>query len=89
MFNLKYIDFKRLDEYIDLYFPKDISASKRLGIKADFIWSVIRDGTGMNDYFEYEFFKKRHNERQTFVVRTKRGMIARRFNESPKSNLFL
>ena len=84
MFNLKYIDFKRLDEYIDLYFPKDISASKRLGIKVDFIWSVIHDGAGMNDYFEYEFFKKRHNERQKFVVRTKRGMIAKRFNDPKK-----
>ena len=68
MFNLNYINFKRLDEYIDLYFSKDICARKKLAIKADFIWSVIWDGAGMNDYFEYEFFKKRHNERQKFVV---------------------
>lgn len=84
MFNLKYIDFKRLDEYIDLYFMKDISVGKRLAVKVDFIWSVIRDGAGMNDYFEYEFFKKRHNERQKFVVRTKRRLIAKKYNDSEK-----
>ena len=36
----------------------------------------------MNDYFEYEFFKKRHNERKRFVVRTTRELIAKRFNDS-------
>ena len=84
MFDFKYIDFKRLNEYIDFYFPGKISKWKRLAIKVDFIWSVIRDGAGMNDYFEYEFNKKRHNERQTFVVRKKRGMIAKKFNDRRK-----
>lgn len=88
MFNLRYIDFKRLDEYIALYFPKDISVGKKLTIKADFIWSVLRDGAGLNDYFEYEFFKKRHNERKTFVVRAKRGRIAKRFNDPQKIENF-
>ena len=89
MFNLKYIDLKRLNKYISIYFPKDISQGKRLAIMADFIWSVIRDGAGINDYFEYEFYKKRHNERKKFVVRTKRRLIAKRFNDPKKAVLFL
>lgn len=88
MFNLKYIDLKRLNKYISIYFPKDISQGKRLAIMADFIWSVIRDGAGINDYFEYEFYKKRHNERKKFVVRTKRRLIAKRFNDPKKAVLF-
>ena len=88
MFNLKYIDFNRLNEYISLYFPNDIRTLQKIGIKADFIWAVIRDGAGMNDYFEYEFFKKRHNERRKFVVRTKRGRIAKHFNDPKKVVLF-
>jgi hypothetical protein len=80
MIKLNYIDFKRLDEYIDLYFPENLDIIKRFSIKADFIGSVLRDGAGMNDYFEYEFNKKRHNERQKFVVRTKRKLIAKHFN---------
>ena len=87
MFKLNYIDFKRLNEYIDLYFPGS-RGLRRFGVKADFIWSVLRDGAGMNDYFEYEFYKKRRNERATFVVRTKRGMIARTFNAKDKMVLF-
>ena len=88
MFNLKFIDFNRLNEYIDLYFPEKKSFAERIGIKANFIWSVLYDGAGMNDYFEYEFYKKRHNERKTFVVRTKRGLIAQRFNDKNKVELF-
>lgn len=84
MIKLNYIDFKRLDEYIDLYFSKDMSSARRFAIKADFIWSVLRDGVGINDYFEYEFNKKRRNERQKFVVRTKRGLIAKCFNNPNK-----
>ena len=87
MFNLKYIDFDRLNEYISLYYSKDIRAGKKIGIISDFIWSVVRDGVGMNDYFEFEFYKKRRNERQTFVVRRKRHMIANRFND-PKSIVY-
>ena len=84
MFNIKYIDFKRLNEYIDLYFSDKISKWQRLAIKIDFMYSVIRDGAGMNDYFEYEFYKKRHNERQTFIVRRKRKLIADKFNNKRK-----
>lgn len=88
MVNIKYIDFKRLNEYIDLYFSNKISGWKRLAIKFDFIYSVIRDGAGMNDYFEYEFYKKRHNERQTFIVRRKRKVIANNFNNKRKVEYF-
>lgn len=88
MFRLKFIDFNRLSDYINLYFPNETSSLKRLGIKANFVWSVICDGAGMNDYFEYEFYKKRHNERQTFVVRTKRELIAKKFNNPKKVILF-
>ena len=84
MFSLKFIDFKRLNEYINLYFSKDMSGWKRLAVKLDFICSVVRDGAGMNDYFEYEFIKKRHNERRNFVVRTKRRLIAKKFNDPSK-----
>lgn len=88
MFSLKFIDFHRLNKYIDLYFSKELSRCKRFAILVDFIWSVIRDGAGMNDYFEYEFYKKRHNERGTFIVRTKRQLIAKKFNNPEKVILF-
>lgn len=88
MFNLKYIDFKRLDEYIDRYFYGNISVGQRVALRFDFIWSVIIDGAGMNDYFEYEFYKKRHNERKKFIVRTKRNLIARKFNASKEVIIF-
>lgn len=81
MFNLKFIDFNRLEQYVNLYFPEKKSFSEKFGIKLDFIFSVILDGAGMNDYFEFMFYKKRRNERATFVVREKRKMIARKFND--------
>lgn len=77
--NWKYIDFRRLDDYIGLYF-KNADFKECMKIKLDFLKSVIIDGAGMNDYFEYEFYKKRHNERKRFVVRKKRKIIARYFN---------
>jgi hypothetical protein len=77
--NIKYIDFRRLNKYTKLYL-KNVDLKDFMKIKIDFIIAVILDGAGINDYFEYEFYKKRRNERKKFVVRKKRKIIVRKFN---------
>ena len=79
--NIKYIDFRRLNKYTKLYL-KNADLKDFMKIKIDFIIAVILDGAGINDYFEYEFYKKRRNERKKFVVRKKRKIIVRKFNLS-------
>lgn len=78
---------KKFMYLIDLYFPHSNFLTK-IFIMFDFLCSVIIFGAGINDYFQYEFYKKRFVERKTFIVGRKWKKIIRKSNKTILNPLF-
>lgn len=47
----------------------------------DYYWCLVRYGATVTDYFEYEFWKKRHSERKTYVTMLYSRKIQKMFNK--------
>ena len=54
----------------------------------DFWISVIVLGAGINDYFQYNFYKKNYSERNKFIVGRKWKKILLKCNKSTKIDIF-
>lgn len=54
----------------------------------DFLISVIVLGAGINDYFQYNFYKKNYSERNKFIVGRKWKKILLKCNKSTKIDIF-
>lgn len=54
----------------------------------DFWISVLVLGAGINDYFQYKFYKRSYSERRTFIVGRKWKKILLKSNGSTKIDLF-
>ncbi len=62
---------------------------KSIIIFLDYLLSFIIYGTSIADYFQYEFYKKRHSERKTFVTWRKHKKIQKMSNDSKDSKIFI
>ena len=47
----------------------------------DYYWCLARYGATVTDYFEYEFWKKRHCERKTYITMLYSRKIQKMFNK--------
>lgn len=59
---------KRFNEAVDKYISQDISPVKRLGLFLDFFYEYKFHGAYLQDYIQYEFYKKKAAERKNFIV---------------------
>lgn len=62
---------KRSNEYFNNHIVSDKSAwlgARRIFFFLDILSAFIIHGSTLNDYIRYDFYKKRHNERATFVT---------------------
>lgn len=50
--------------------------------------SMVIYGSGINDYFQYQFYKRKHIDRKSFIVHRKRMRIVNHFNNSNGKALF-
>lgn len=71
----------------DMFIGKT-SKVENIKIFIDFWVSVILLGAGINDYFQYNFYKKSYSERRTFIVGRKWKKILMKCNGSTKIDLF-
>jgi hypothetical protein len=58
-------------------------------INADFFLSFFLYGSSITDYFQYEFYKKKHIERKTFITFRKYRWIQKICNKSETCSIFL
>lgn len=87
---MKYIKvkFKKVNRHIDTYFQKNESFLFKILIYIDLLYSIIRYGMNLDEYFQYNFFGKRHNERKEFFIYRKRRRIITKYNNFETMKLF-
>ncbi|WP_194165646.1 sugar-transfer associated ATP-grasp domain-containing protein [Oceanobacillus sp. CFH 90083] len=66
----------------------ELNLIQKLIILLDMGISMMVYGAGINDYFQYQFYKRKHVDRKTFIVHRKRMKIVSHFNNSNGKALF-
>lgn len=61
---------------------------QKFGIILDFSLCVVKYGAGINDYFQYNFYKRRSVDRNTFIVGRKWKKIIKCCNGKIKQEIF-
>lgn len=70
------------------YIAPVIPMHEKITIAADFVCCVVRYGAGINDYFQYNFYKRKANDRESFIVGRKWRHIIRKCNGKIKVEEF-
>lgn len=58
----------RFNESVDKYIDKNLSAGRRLRLFTDFLYEYRFHGVYLQDYIQYEFYKKKAVERKNYIV---------------------
>ena len=53
---------------MDTFIGPSVSSVQKIGITIDFLLCTLKYGAGINDYFQYNFYKRRAIDRKTFIV---------------------
>src|SRR5699024_7616699 len=73
---------------MDIYIQPKLKWHVKCFVFIDFIISIPLYGLGINDYLQYEFYKKRYFDRRDFLVHRKRMKIVKTFNIEKDRELF-
>jgi|SRR5690625_151043 len=70
------------------FIEPELNVFQKVKVLIDLGMSIIIYGSGINDYFQYQFYKRKHIDRKTFVVHRKRMRIVNTFNDTKDRKLF-
>ena len=73
-----------LNEYVD----HDLNMLQKTLVLIDLAVSIVIYGVGITDYFQYQFYKRRHLDRKDFIVHRKRMWLVRTFNNKEDRLIF-
>lgn len=62
--------------------------ARKLYLVADLFISMIIYGSGITDYFQYQFYKRSHAERKNFIVYRKRMWLVKKMNDRFSRTIF-
>lgn len=65
---------------MSVYVAPELTLLEKMMIAADFAFCVVRYGVGINDYFQYNFYKRKANDRESFIVGRKWRYIIKKCN---------
>lgn len=60
----------------------------KVALFADYVWSVLRYGASAADYFEYEFYNKKHALKKQFVCYKYKTQFYHKLNDYSKASIF-
>lgn len=64
------------------FIEQELNIFQKTKIVVDLGLSILIYGSGINDYFQYQFYKRKHIDRKSFVVYRKRMRIVHTFNDA-------
>ena len=87
---LKYIQvhLKKYQLLMNTFIPEEVSWLKKIFITIDFVCCVVKYGAGINDYFQYNFYKRKAIDRKKFIVGRKWKKIIKICNGKVNQSLF-
>ncbi|RHV38121.1 hypothetical protein DXB59_02550 [Ruminococcus sp. OM05-10BH] len=78
------LHIKKYNLLMKTFISPNLKIYEKSAITIDFIWSVIRYGVGINDYFQYNFYRRKSIDRKSFIVARNRKYIIRTCNGAVK-----
>ncbi|WP_346663654.1 sugar-transfer associated ATP-grasp domain-containing protein [uncultured Merdimonas sp.] len=78
------LHIKKYNLLMKTFISSDLKFYQKAMISFDFAWSVFRYGVGINDYFQYNFYRRKAVDRKSFIVARNRKQIIKIFNGSIK-----
>lgn len=79
---------KKIAVLMEYFIPKNYSAFQKFFIICDFVYCIFRYGSGINDYFQYNFYRRKANDRKTFIVWKKWIHIIKKCNGTIENKTF-
>lgn len=80
--------FKKVRRMMRDLIEEDLNFLQKSIICVDLGVCIFLYGSGINDYFQYKFYKRKHNSRKTFIVHRKRMHIIKKFNNPMDQEMF-
>mgnify|MGYP001623083368 CR=1 FL=1 len=74
------LHLKKYNLLMKTFISPNLNMIQKLGITADFAWSILRYGVGINDYFQYNFYRRKAVDRKDFIVARNRKYIIKTCN---------
>ena len=74
------VHIKKYNLLMNSFISENLSILKKMFIIIDFVWCVLVYGAGINDYFQYNFYKRKAVDRKTFIVGRKWKKIIKACN---------
>lgn len=87
---LQYIrlHLKKYRLLMSTFISPDLKLFEKMRISADFVGCVVKYGAGINDYFQYNFYKRPASERKNFIVARKWKHMIKVCNGQVRQKLF-
>lgn len=87
---MNYIKSKvqKINQHIKMYISSSNNIFIKILIYIDILYSILRYGMNLDEYFQYNFFGKRHGERKEFFVYRKRMLIVNQYNSRNDMKIF-
>lgn len=74
------VHIKKYNLLMNTFISNNLSVLRKVFIMIDFCWCVLFYGAGINDYFQYNFYKRKAVDRKTFIVGRKWKKIIKTCN---------
>ena len=75
------LHIKKFRLLMENFVAPNLNLLKKIGIILDFCICVVLYGAGINDYFQYNFYRRKHSDRKNFIVGRKWKKIIRVCNK--------
>ncbi len=79
---------KKIKRMMNDFIDQDLNIFQKIFVLVDLAFSIVIYGGGINDYFQYQFYKRRHIDRKNFIVHRKRMRIVRTCNDKNDRIIF-
>lgn len=82
------VHLRKYDILMKTFVSPNLNPIQKLWISLDFMGCVLKYGAGINDYFQYNFYKRKASERKNFIVGRKWHYIIKKCNGTSKQEKF-
>lgn len=79
---------KKYNLLMSKFISDNLNIFQKLYICFDFVLCIFIYGSGINDYFQYNFYKRKYNDRKNFIVGRKWHRIIKTCNHQIKQEVF-
>lgn len=79
---------KKIKTMMSSFINEELNIFQKFFILIDLAFCMVFYGAGITEYFQYEFYKKRHIARKNFIVHRKRVLIFNTCNNRKDAEIF-